>query len=301
MKKHAAGKINEFISVAGNPFYPAYVVKGKKKNLMIDAGLNLFAPLYMKSLDEILGDAGSLHYLFTTHSHYDHLGSMPYLKRKIPGLVTGGHSRINSIIGRESVITMMNRLSDIQRAMFRAITGDEDVRLETFSLDMELKEGDTIDLGGLTCVVYETPGHTKDSLSYYIPEIKTLLPGECLGVPGGKAGDSAQVEFLSSYDDYLNSIKKMQSLKPEIICHAHGWIFTGGDVQEFIEKSLNATSVYRELIENYLEESGGDVKKAIDIMIKKEYDEKGEIFQERNAYITNLAAQVAHIASLKTV
>lgn len=301
MKTQASGNINDYISVAGNPYYPGYVIKGKKKNLMIDAGINLYGPLYIKTLKEILGDAENLHYLFTTHSHYDHLGSMPYLKRKIPGLITGGNSRINSIIGKESVIARMNQLSDIQRPMFREITGDEDVRLEIFSLDTGLKEGDRIDLGGLTCEVYETPGHTRDSISFYIPEIRALFPGECLGVPEGKAGNSAQVEFLSSYDDYLNSLKKMQALDTEILCHGHGWVFTGEDVPEFIGKSLKATSVYRELIEKYLEETGGDIKKSIDIMFKKEYEEKGEIYQEKNAYIANLTAQVTHIALLKTV
>jgi glyoxylase-like metal-dependent hydrolase (beta-lactamase superfamily II) len=298
MKKYAYGDINEYVSIAGNPFYPAYVVKGRGKNLMIDAGINLLAPLYIKSLTQILGDFSKLNYLFTTHSHYDHLGSIPYIKNKIPGLITGGSPKVNSIIQKESVISRMNILSDIQRPMFREITGDEDVRLETFSLNMELKEGDRIDLGGLTCVVYETPGHTKDSMSYYIPEIETLFHGECLGVPEGKTGESVQVEFLSSFDDYINSIKKIQSLNPKILCHAHGWIFTEEDVPEFIEKSINSTFVYRKLIEEYIDEAGGDVKNAILLMIKREYEEKGVIYQEKNAYIANLTAQVTHIAFL---
>ncbi len=301
MKMQAAGELNEYISIIGGPFYPAYLIKGKKKNLMIDAGVNLIAPLYIKSIKETLGDINNLHYLFTTHSHYDHLGSMPYIKRKIPGLITGGHPRINPIIKKESVISLMNLLSDIQRPMFSEITGVEDVKLETFSLDMELKEGDRINLGGLTCVVYETPGHTRDSLSYYIPEIETLIPGECLGVPEGKEGESAQVEFLSSFDDYINSIKKMQRLSTKILCHGHGWIFTDDDVPAFIDISLKATYVYRKLIESYLDETGGDIKKAIEIMIKKEYEEKGNIYQEKNAYITNLTAQVTHIASLNSL
>ncbi len=34
-------------------------------------------------------------------------------------------------------------------------------------------------------------------------------------------------------------------------------------------------------------------------MTRREYDESGEIFQERNAYIMNLAAQVRHVAGLR--
>ena len=37
---------------------------------------------------------------------------------------------------------------------------------------------------------------------------------------------------------------------------------------------------------------------AIETMARKEYDETGTIYQERNAYLTNLTAQVKHIAGL---
>ena len=41
MKLFANGNINDYIFVAGNAAYPGYVVQGKDKSLMIDAGLNL--------------------------------------------------------------------------------------------------------------------------------------------------------------------------------------------------------------------------------------------------------------------
>jgi hypothetical protein len=48
---------------------------------------------------------------------------------------------------------------------------------------------------------------------------------------------------------------------------------------------LKNSLIYRKFIEGYLEETAGDVKKAIDIIFKKEYEEKGAIKQEKNAYI----------------
>ncbi len=294
----ANGKINDRISVAANLSYPGYVVKGDSKNMMIEAGINLLGPLYLKSIEEILGNRNLLNYLFITHSHYDHLGAAQYLKRHIPNLLIGAHERIAPLLKKESVLAMMNRLSEIQRPIFKDITGDEDLSIKPVEFDLALKEGDEFDLGGLTCRVYEVPGHTRDSLAYYIPEIKTLFPGEAAGVPQGRDGNEAQVEFLASYEDYLKSLEKMMSLAPEMICIGHAWILSGKDASDFLKKSHAETFTYRKLIENYIEEAGGDIDKAIETMTRKEYDEKGTIYQERTAYITNLTAQVKHIATL---
>jgi glyoxylase-like metal-dependent hydrolase (beta-lactamase superfamily II) len=298
MKLLANGKINDRISVAANLSYPGYVVKGDDKNMMIEAGMNLLGPLYLKSIEEILGNRNRLNYLFITHSHYDHLGAAHYLKQKIPNLVIGAHERIAPLLKKESVLAMMNRLSEIQRPFFKDIAGDEDLAIKPTEFDLALKEGDEFDLGGLTCRVYEVPGHTRDSLAYYIPEIKALFPGEAAGVPQGMDGNEAQVEFLASYEDYLKSLEKMMSLAPEMICIGHAWVLTGKDANDFLKKSHNETFKYRKLIENYIEDAGGDIDKAIGTMTRIEYDEKGTIYQERTAYITNLTAQVKHIAEL---
>jgi glyoxylase-like metal-dependent hydrolase (beta-lactamase superfamily II) len=298
MKQMASGIINERISAAALPHYPGYVIKGDKKNLMIEAGINLLGPLYLKSIEEILGDRNRLTYLFITHSHYDHLGAADYLKRHIAGLLVGAHERVAPLLQKESVLLMMNHLSEIQRPLFKDIAGDEDLRMRPLRVDLSLKEGDEFDLGGLTCRVYEVPGHTRDSLAFFIPELKVLFPGEAVGVPLGTDGNEPQVEFLASYDDYLASLEKMIALEPKIICIGHAWVLTDGDATEFLHKSRAATFAYRELVERYIKDAGFDIEKAIETMARKEYDEKGTIYQERNAYITNLKAQVKLIAGL---
>ena len=301
MKNYARGEINSRLSVTANPIYPTYILKGDSKKIMIDAGLNLLGPLYLESIKEILGEVNNLDHLFITHSHYDHLGSVSYLKRNVEKLLIGGHEKINSLMQKKSVLEHMNRLSEVQRGFFKDIVGNEDVHFEPFSLDFLLNEGDSFDLGNLTCEVYELPGHTRDSLGFFVPELKAVFPGEAIGVPEGKMGDGVQVEFLTSFDDYINSIKKVQKLNPEIICMAHGWVFTEQDASEFLIRSYDESFRYKELIENYLKESGNNVEMAIEIMVKKEYDEKGTIHQERNAYLMNLSAQVNHIASTMNV
>jgi glyoxylase-like metal-dependent hydrolase (beta-lactamase superfamily II) len=299
MKQQAKGQIHERITAIPNAWYPTYVIRGKKKNLMIDAGVNLLGPRYLTSIKDIFGNVDQLHYLFLTHSHYDHVGSAHYLKQHIPNLRIVAHARVAGLLQKPSVLEMMNRLSANHVELLKYNTAGEDLTLHPFEIDLHLKQGDEFDLGGLTCRVYEMPGHTKDSLAFYFPEIKTLFPSEACGVLQGATGIDMQVEFLASYQDYIDSLKLMISLKPEMVCLGHGWVLTHEDAEDFFKRSLSETFRYRELIENYLDEADGDVEKAIQDMVHAEYDVKGGILQERVSYITNLSAQVKHIARLR--
>jgi len=300
MKRYSSEELTPNIFVVGNPIYPCYLIKGKEKNILIDAGVNLFAHIYLKDIKKHLGDENKLNYLFLTHSHYDHIGGVSYLKQNIKNLKVGGFETINQLLKKEKILKHMNKLSDVQRTIFKDLIGDEKINIEPFTLDIKLKDGDKFDLGELTCEVLETPGHTRDSLSFFFPEIKAIFAGEVIGVPDWKTGNMVQVEFLSSYEDTLNSIKKIQPLKPKYIGMAHGWFFSEEDATEYLAKSYSETIAYKKLIEEYLKKNNMDINETINNIVKIEYDEKKNIAQERNAYMANLTAQVKHVASLIT-
>ncbi len=296
MKLLAQGNINDYCHAIGHIGYPAYIIKGNHSSMMVDAGINLLAPKYYSELASLLGDPQKLDYAAITHSHYDHLGAIPYLMKKIPALKVVGAERIQQLLSKQSVIDYMTQLSDIQRPLFSDITGNQDVSLSYFPIAHPVKEGDIIDLGGITCQVYEVPGHTRDSLAYYFPQIKLLCPGEAVGVPEGMDGQNVQVEFLSSYEEYYVSLEKMASLNVKILCLAHGFVYTDEDVRSFFTTSIKATEQYKNLLLEYLDKVNGDIEKAIQLITVEEYDKKGTIHQERNAYISNLTAQVKLVA-----
>jgi glyoxylase-like metal-dependent hydrolase (beta-lactamase superfamily II) len=296
MKLQADGDFGEWVTVAGNHFYPGYIIKGRQKHLMIDAGINLMGPTYIASLEKVFGDKNALDYIFATHSHFDHLGAIPYLKRKLPHLQAGAFERVGTLMKKKSVLDLMTYLSELQRGFFQNIVGDEDVHIEAVDFEFKLKEGDRFDLGGVTCEVYEVPGHTNDSLTFFIPEIQALFAGEAYGIPESDKDGQIQVEFLSSYDDYVSSLDKLIKLQPKLIGMAHMWVFTDDDATGFLERSREATPKYRDLIETYLDAANGDIDGAIQTMARKEYDEKRTIAQPRESYLENLKAQVRQVA-----
>jgi hypothetical protein len=55
MKLQADGDFGEWITVGGNHFYPGYIIKGRQKRLMIDAGINMMGPAYIASLEKTSG------------------------------------------------------------------------------------------------------------------------------------------------------------------------------------------------------------------------------------------------------
>jgi len=95
-------------------------------------------------------------------------------------------------------------------------------------------------------------------------------------------------------------MEKLMPLRPRTIAMSHLYFYDGYDkARLFFDRSYRATLDYRELIESYLNEVHGDVADAVERMVRIEYDETGNIYQERNAYITNIRAQIKAIAELK--
>lgn len=293
MIRKAMGEIEGPIQAAGHYIYPGYMIKGGQKNLLIEAGVNILGPAYLKEIQSFFGGTHLLDYSFVTQSHYDHLGALPYLKRAIPEVIIGASPRVAPLLQKEKVISTMNFFSAQLWDYFKKEMSpcSENIGITPFPVDLELKEGDVIDLGELHCEVYETPGHTRDHLSFFIPELSMLFPGEALGNP---AGDGAQVkvEFVTSYTDYVNSMKKLEALQPKTIAMSHMYVYSEDDAALFMNRSIKATVDYRDLIETYLNEAHGDLESACEMMVKVEYDQKGEVLMERNAYIANLNAQI---------
>ena len=304
MRKAAEGIINKNIQICGHPTYPAYVVKGDRASALIEAGLNLIGPSYLRGINQILGDCLLLNYILVTHGHYDHLGAISYLKKMIPEAKLMGHESLDILLQKQKVLDTMNFLSEQTWAYFedikRNLLEKDDILIRPVTWDKGLKEGDTIELGNLNCLVYETPGHTKDHLSFFIPEEGILFAGEALGNAIIENENEMKAEFLTSYTDYLQSIEKLMKLLPKvkIIAMSHLYYYTDDDVSKVMELAYNDTICYRNLIEKYLDMENGNLEAAVQTMVRTEYDEKGNVYQERNAYVTNVSAQVKAVAAL---
>lgn len=275
---------------------PAFLLTSKTP-VLFDAGVTAMGPQYLKDISTHLGNTDRLAYILLTHSHFDHCGACPFLKRKIQGLKIAASAHAAKILEKPSAVELMRTLSSTFEKNFRDIIGNEDVSFTPVAVDLILRDGDELDYGGGWKVrVIETPGHTKDSLSYYIPRIKTLIAGEAVGIYNNS---EIQPEFSSSYIDYMASLEKLATLDIDILAMAHVHILTGDDARKHIGRSIESTVSFKKRIENYLDMFNGDRERVVEAILKEDYDETQPLRQDKNSFLLNLNAKIRVIAEKK--
>jgi glyoxylase-like metal-dependent hydrolase (beta-lactamase superfamily II) len=283
----------ENVLVLGSGHVPA-VLYCEEKPVLFDPGVSAFGPLYLEKIIQNLEDPSSL-ILALTHSHFDHCGAVPYLLRNIPGIKVAASEKAADVILRPNAVKLMKQLNqEYEKEMKDELKG-EDVSFEAFEVAFRLKEGDRLELGSDYCQVFETPGHTRDCLSYFFPEKGVLFCGEAAGVA---EGSFIHTPFLTSFEDYLSSLKKIAGLNPEVLCIAHNGILTGEDIPLFISAAIDEVNEYRDMIENYLNEYDDDQEKVVERITSEEYDSKDEHMQNRDPFMLNLRAKVSAVARM---
>ncbi len=292
-----AGKIINGLYALSDIDLPAYLVAAETPSLF-DAGITFMGPSYLKEIRQYLGDESRLRWLFITHAHFDHSGAAPFLKRHIPGLKVAASRLASEIFKKPNAVSLIQSLSRDFEEQHKTLFGNENIRFDGLEVDRILEDGETIDLGGgWTFQVIATPGHTRDGVSFYFPNIKALICGEAAGVPDRNF--KIHPEFLASYKDYMSSLEKLAALDVEIIMLSHYFILTGEEARSYLKKSLESTVAFSDRIHNYLAACGGDQNSVVKRIFKEDHQDTGAIQQAERPYLINLAAKVKAVAENK--
>jgi 2-aminobenzoylacetyl-CoA thioesterase len=290
------GKITENLYAIGNAALPTFLWTGKVP-VLFDAGVTFMGPAYLRDLKSRLGDPQRLRYLFITHSHYDHCGSAPFLKRKIPGLKIGASAKAAEVLKRPNAIRMIQSLSKEEEENFKTLIAGENIFFDKLDMDLLLEDGSAIDLEGEGQIrILSTPGHTRDAISFYLPSSKTLICGEAVGTINRDS--SVRPQFLAGYEDSLDSLEKISKLDIEFLIMAHLHILKGEEAREHVAKTIEATMVFRQRVQDMLKEAGGNQEEAVNRIFHEDYEVKRIIWQEKRPYLINLTAQVKTIAEM---
>jgi 2-aminobenzoylacetyl-CoA thioesterase len=289
------GYVGEGLYVVGSSRMPSYLIKGNP-SVIFDAGISCLGPAYREDLIKTL-DGSPPEILFLTHVHFDHCGSAAYLKKSFPEMNIAASKQAAEILSRPNALDFMAKLNRAAAEGLRKLAPElvSQEEFQPFAIDRILSDGERIELGeDLLIEVLATPGHTRDMLSYYLPKQKILIAAEA----GGAADGTGYLitEFLSDYQEYINSIHRLAGLKVDFFCQGHGLVFTGKDAQGFFDRSLKAAQDFRAMVEGFLREEGGDVQKTVLRVKAVEYDPKPQPKQPEPAYLINIQARVKHLA-----
>ena len=192
-------RYHDFFQVEGG-HVPAFICDADPP-IIIDPGVSAFGPLYCRKLSPVMRGKARPLLILLTHSHFDHCGAAPYLLRKFPHARIAASARAAEVLQKESAITLIRRFNaEYEEKMAPELAG-EDTSFSGITVDLQLKEGDRVEWSaGKFFQVFETPGHTRDCLSYFFPDSGMLVAGEAAGVP---EEDFIHSVFLASYEDYV--------------------------------------------------------------------------------------------------
>lgn len=279
----------------GNHHTPCFLLEGSQP-VLIEGGLSCLTRHYLKDARELLNGRQPSH-LFLTHAHYDHCGAAGYLKKAFPQMEICAAAKAASIVTRPNAIKLITQLNQ-EVARYAQTLGLEDPSLEDFvpfEVERVLDDGEEVELeGGLTIRALATPGHTWDSMSYYVPQRGYLFCGEALGTD--RNDGYLVTELLVGYDVYEQSILKLAELEVEVICQGHYTVHSGKVARDYFRRALDSTREFKQWVFDILEQEGGDVRRTMQRVKEGEWDPKPEPKQPLPAYLLNLEPRIKCMA-----
>lgn len=183
-------------------FVNIYLIEGKRCYLIDTgvAGTEQIIAEYMTGLGRDLADIAAI---LLTHSHPDHIGAAGAIKQL-------SNCKVYSCAGERNWIENID-----QQYMDRPIPNFYSLVNQSAGIDVIIKGGDTLCLEeGLNLRVYETSGHSQESLSFYLVEDRILFTGDAIPVVG-------DIPIYISARRSMETLRKIYALEGvELYCSA---------------------------------------------------------------------------------
>ncbi len=214
----------------------AYFIENGDKSILIDAGNKNKAEKILKAIKDIGLEPASVDVIVLTHAHYDHVGSLPELKKRTGAKVIAHET------DRDSLLAGYTDLPEGTNPFFRFLISLARTFLknhgsfEPFEPDVTINERyDFSDLG-VNAFIQATPGHTAGSLSL-IFEGKHAFVGDTAFNIRKK---SVYPPFANNEQELIRSWKILLDTGAQYFWPGHGRMFTREKLEKNYKKSLKA-------------------------------------------------------------
>lgn len=180
-----------------------YLVGTGSKRILIDTGEKKTADEYIKVLSQVLKDEQAIiEHVIVTHWHHDHIGGANAVQNMVNAMDPLVHSTIWKL-PRSSEDT------------------EEPSETEKATNWQPLKDKQIMEVEGAKLLIEHTPGHSTDHASLFLQDDGVLFSGDCI------LGERTAI-FEDLYT-YLQSLKKLLTLKPKLIYPGHGSVIADGE------------------------------------------------------------------------
>ena len=226
------------IDVSGCGSGAVFLIKGKA-NLLFEAGMAYAADQMVENIKRELGDA-ELDAVLLSHSHYDHVAALPYVRQAWPEIKAYAAEYACHIFEKTKAKQMMFHMSKTAAEESHHEWKSDDYKGELLYADKPLEDGDRIALGEFVVEVIETIGHTQCSVSFLINN-EVMISSETIGLEGDFEGGYVPA-FLISYKKTVDSLRRTREADPKQLYMPHrGLVIPDERYWKYMEKGLAAT------------------------------------------------------------
>lgn len=185
-----------------------YLIKGNVKNILIDTGIAGKFDALKTRLAELSLNVKDIDLVILTHEHYDHIGATIYFYRT--ATVLAHRLAANKLELQDEFVTFSKY---------------HDQPSKPFRVDVWLEDSSMIDLGNYELQVIHTPGHTSGCICLYESRAGFLFTGDTVFA----GGTLSEIAVGGNVSDYVNSVRRLSSLKIKEIYPGHGRVSSTPD------------------------------------------------------------------------
>ena len=296
MRIRKRGRVRDQIWFLGREESGIYLLEGRDGSMIISGGMSYILPDVLRQFEEFGIDEEKITKLLILHSHFDHVGIVPFFKRRHPEMEVYASIRAWEILQMPKAIATINEFSQTvaNRMGKQSVYSTYDLEWREDVTGKTIGEGDQIDLGELKVRVLEIPGHSSCSIAAYVPELKTLFPTDGGGIP---FNETIVTSGNSNYTKYQESLERMKDLEVEYYCADHyGYIF-GKEASDFTSKTIEMAKQKRAQMEEVYC-STRDIDETAKRLVSSFYDENPYYFLSPEIFLDVYRQMVRHIASV---
>ena len=289
------GQILDNLWHLGHEESAVHLLDGGDEAVIINGGLRHIVPEVLRQFEEFGIDEGKITKLLILHSHFDHVGIVPFFKRRHPELEIYASPRAWKILGMQNAIDTINAFG---RTVAEKMDMEE--RCSGYDLDwgndvtgVSISEGDRIRVGEAELHILETPGHSSCHISAYAPQLKVLFPSDGGGIPYKK---TIIPSGNSNFTRFQDSLEKLKALESDYLCADHYEYFTGEEARNFLPRSIDLAREHRAQIEEAYRRTGS-IDATAHEMTAAFYAENPDYFLSREILEAVYRQMVRHIAN----
>lgn len=220
-------RIADHVYYVGASDIASYLITTPAGHILIDAGYAATVPLIQRNVETLGFRLRDVKILLNTQAHFDHAEGFAELKR-----LTGARLEVSE---GDAALIEGGGHGDY-------LFGDRHL-FPPARVDRRLKDGDRVELGGMTLTAHLTPGHTPGCTTWTFDATDRVRTYHVVVVGGATINPGTRVSGMATYPtiarDYAHTFDVLAALPCDIFLGAHRGYYDGAEKMARLAASPN--------------------------------------------------------------